>query len=41
MSRLGLFDKRVCQPTEPIRPEEEKAIDAAIDRIRAMIAELP
>ncbi|PIO99420.1 dihydrodipicolinate synthase family protein [Pleomorphomonas carboxyditropha] len=41
LSRLGLFDKRVCQPTEPIRPEEEKAIDAAIDRIRAMIAELP
>jgi 4-hydroxy-tetrahydrodipicolinate synthase len=38
LSRLGFFDKRVIQPTEPILPEEERRIDAKIGEIRGMIA---
>ncbi|MFT3963351.1 dihydrodipicolinate synthase family protein [Propionivibrio sp.] len=39
LSRLGFFDKRVIQPTEPILPEEEKRIDAKIEEIRKIIAD--
>jgi 4-hydroxy-tetrahydrodipicolinate synthase len=38
VSRLGFFDKRVIQPTEPSTPEEEKRIDQEIAGIRERIA---
>ena len=34
MSKLGLVDKRVCQPTEPITADEMKRIDAHIEKLR-------
>lgn len=34
ISTLGLTDKRVCQPTEPITPEEMRRIDEHIERCR-------
>lgn len=37
LSRLGFFDKRVIQPTEPIQPDEERRIDAKIE-IKQLIA---
>jgi 4-hydroxy-tetrahydrodipicolinate synthase len=38
LTRLGFFHKRPIQPTEPITAAEEKAIDARIDEVMAMIA---
>lgn len=34
ISKLGLTDKRVCQPTEPITAEEMARIDAHIESLR-------
>ncbi|WP_319533597.1 dihydrodipicolinate synthase family protein [uncultured Cohaesibacter sp.] len=41
ISRLGFLDKRVCQPTEPITPEQETAVIKAIEAIEEKIAALP